>query len=348
MPGRFVRGVLVALALLSSARPAGAVDALDRLDRFRELATSRLGLAQSVDSDTPADAYREIYALLDDEIVESLASGGPFASLAFMQDRLDTFAEAWGGASLKLLRVGDLFLGAFTLDERSGANSVRVYGPLHGEPALLSALYRAGRPTVHALGRAGDGAASVLVAWEGTVSGWGTRPLRVDLLRREGDRLRVAWSTSEVFPGGLLARAWSIRGGEVRIRYEVRYPGWAPGCEGQTEQEDVYRVGPAGVTRASRRTIEPWHRELHAAVTRLTAALAAADEPTLAALIPDRGLRGRLPADLRAEPACDARDGAGGEAVSVAAVAEGQRPWALTFRRGSGGWRLTAAIPVLQ
>ena len=139
-----------------------------------------------------------------------------------------------------------------------------------------------------------------------------------------------------------------MRGAEVRIRYEVRYPGWAPGCEGQTEQEDVYRIAAAGVARISRRPIEPWHRELHATVQRLTAALAARDEPTVTALVPDRGLRGRLPAGLEAEPACDAREGGSGDAISVAAVAEGQRAWALTFRRRGAGWRLTAASPVLQ
>ena len=336
---------LAVFFLLAAAQPAVAADSADRLDRFRELAASRLGLAQLVDSEAPIDALREIYAVLDDEIVESLASGGPFASLEFLQDRLDSFAEAWGGASLRLTRAGGVLIGAFMLDERSPANSVRVYGSLHGEPALLTAIYREGRPTVHG---GGGEAAPLLLTWEGTASGWGTRTLRVEWLRREADRMRVAWSTSEIFPDGLLARTWSVRGGEVRVRYEVRHPGWAPGCEGQTEQEDVYRVSAAGVARVTRRPIEPWHRELHAAVQRLTTALAERDEPTLSALVPDRGLRGRLPAGLRSEPACDAREGAGGDAVSVAAVAEGQRPWALTFRRQAAGWRLTGASPVLQ
>jgi len=84
---------------------ASAADPADRLDRFRELAASQLGLAQLLESQPPADAYREIYALLDDEIVESLGSGGVFASLEFLQDRLDAFAEVWGGASLRLARA---------------------------------------------------------------------------------------------------------------------------------------------------------------------------------------------------------------------------------------------------
>src|SRR5438067_4912967 len=136
------RALLVAgLALLAASGATGA-DRSDRLDRFRELAASRLGRAQLGDGDAPIEAYRDIYALLDDEIVESLASGGPFASVEFLQDRLDTFAEAWGGASLRLVRSHGLLVGAFMLDERATANSVRVYGTVRGEPALLSALYR--------------------------------------------------------------------------------------------------------------------------------------------------------------------------------------------------------------
>ena len=345
---RNLHGALViGLAVLAAVGVAAASDRGDRLDRFRELAASRLGLAQILEVDAPAEAYRDIYALLDDEMVESLASGGPFASPAFLQDRLDTFAEAWGGATLRLVRAGGLLVGAFVLDERSAANSVRVYGRLGADgPALLTALYRQGRPTVYALPGLRDGA--FLVAWEGPPSGWGTRPLRVELLRRDGDGVRVAWSTAEVLGDGLLARSWSVRGGDVRIRYEVRYPGWAPGCEGQTEHEDVYRLTAAtAVVRVARQEHHAWHRDLHAAVGRLVSALAERDETTLSALVPDRGLRSRLPSSLHPEPACDARDGPGGNAVSVAAAAEGQ-PWTLTFRRLGARWRLTGAARVLQ
>jgi hypothetical protein len=347
MPRKFHRALLVGLAVLASVGPGAAADREDRLDRFRELAASRLGLAQILAPDSPTEAYREIYALLDDEIVESLASGGPFASLAFLQDRLDTFADAWGGASLHLVRAGDRMVGAFVLDERSAGNSVRVYGRLAGEgAALLAAFYREGRPTVYGLPGVRD--AAFVVAWEGMPSGWGTRPLRVELLRREGDRVHVAWSTAELFADGLLARSWSVRGADVRIRYEVRYPGWTPGCDGQTEQEDVYRLAVAApVARVGRREYDTWHRDLHAVVGRLAAALAARDETALGTLVPDRALRARLPATLRAEPACDAREGAGGDAVSVAAEADRQ-PWTLTFRRLGGRWRLSAASRVLQ
>ena len=344
MARKFRRALVAgAFAVVAGAGPAAA-GPVDRLDRFRELAASRLGLAQILDDESTAEAFREIYALLDDEIVESLASGGPFASLEFLQDRLDSLGETWGGAALRLVRAGNLLVGAFTLDERSAGNSVRVYGSLRGEPALLTALYREGRPTVHGLPGARD-AAPFLVAWEGPPSGWGMRSLRVELLRRAADGVQVVWSTASLFEDGLRARSWSVRGGELRIRYEVRYPGWAPGCAGQTEQEDVYRlVAPGPVARVARQEHDAWHRDLHAVVERLTGALAARDQTTLTALVPDGALRSRLPPTLRPEPTCDAREGA---AVSVAAAAERQ-PWALTFRRAGGGWRLTAATPVLQ
>jgi hypothetical protein len=345
VPRKFHGALLAGVVGLAAVGFATAADRGDRLDRFRELAASRLGLAQILDVDAPADAYREIYAVLDDEIVESLASGGPFASREFLQDRLDTFAEAWGGATLRLVRSGAVLVGAFVLDERSAANSVRVYGKLgHDGPALLTALYREGRPTVYVLPAVRDGA--FVVAWEGPSSGWGTRPLRIEVLRRDGDGVRVAWSTAEVFTAGLNARSWSVRGGDVRIRYEIRYPGWAPGCEHQTEQEDVYRVAAAAtVARVVRQEHDAWHRDLHAVLGRLLSALAARDEATVAALVPDRALRARLPLTLESEPTCDAREAA--DTVSVAAVAD-RRPWTLTFRRLGQRWRLTSAAPVLQ
>ena len=347
MLGSFSGALGIGLVLLFGASWAVAGEPGDRLDRFRELAASQLALAQVLEPDAPGEAYREIYALLDDEIVESLASGGPFASLEFLQDRLDSFADAWGGAVLRLVRAGGFLVGAFVLTDRSTGNSVRIYGRLAGEgPALLTTFYREGRPSVSVLPRARNGA--FVVAWEGPPSGWGTRPLRVDLLHAASDGVRVAWSTTEVFADGLLARSWSVRGSDVRIRYEVRYPGWAPGCDGQTEQEDVYRLTPvAAVIRVARQEHDAWHRQLHATVGRLVTALAARDEATLSTLVPDRSLRSQLPATLHPEPSCDGRVGVAGDTISVAAAADRQ-PWTLTFRRQGVGWRLTSATRVLQ
>src|SRR4029450_3780037 len=80
VPGNFFRALVAALAGVTIAA-ASAATPTDRLDRFRELAAAQLGLAQLLEAEPPADAYREIYALLDDEIVESLGSGGVFAPL---------------------------------------------------------------------------------------------------------------------------------------------------------------------------------------------------------------------------------------------------------------------------
>ena len=332
---------LIAATTLAAAR-ARAGGASDRLERFRELASSRLALGD-LDAD-PAEAYREIYALLDDEIVDSLASGGVFASSEFLQDRLDAFGDAWGGAQFRLTRLGPLVIGEFRLTDAGGGNSIRVYGPLRDEAALLATLYREGRPSVTLLG---GGEPQFLAVWEGTPSGRGTRPLRVDLVRAYADGVRVSWSTASLFPDGLYARAWAIRGGDVRLRYELHYPGWTPGCDGQTEQEDVYRLVPAQATlvRVSRQQHNAWHREMHAAVARLFAALAEGDEAAVAAVVPDPALRARLPA-LHAEPACDAPDGR--ETVSIAAADAERRPWSLTFRRTGVRWRLAAAAPILQ
>ena len=331
------------MLVLAGAFATGARNgAPDRLERFRELARSRLALAEVADPDNPAEAYREMYALLDEEVVESLGVGGVFASLEFLQDRLDAFGDAWGGANIRLIRVGRLIVGAFKLTDGATGNSVRVYGGSGADAALLTTMYRDGKPTLHPL-PAGE---QFLAAWEGAPSGRGTREFRIDLVRAQQDGVRVAWSTATSFPDGLYARSYVIRPPDIRIRYEVHYPGWAPGCEGQTEQEDQYRVvsGPAAVTRVSRQLHNAWHRDFHTTVQATFAALAAADDGALSALVPDRDLRARLPV-LSAEPACDAADGSR-EAISIAASDPERRPWTLTFRRAGARWRLAGASPL--
>ncbi|HEY3065045.1 MAG TPA: hypothetical protein VGL09_04595 [Methylomirabilota bacterium] len=333
--------VVLALALAPTLVSAGG--AADRLDRFRELAASRLSVAQAGEAN--AETFREVYALLDEEIVESLASGGVFASTEFLQERLDGFNDAWGAAFLEVVRLRRLVVGAFQLGDAASGNSVRVYGRRGDGATLLATFEREGRPRVFTLPGGGE---QFMVAWEGPSTGRGTRPLRLDVVREAGDDVRVVWSSAEIFPDGLVARNYTVRPGEVRVRYELRYPGWTPGCEGQTEQEDVYRLTSAagGFVRVSRRDLDPWHRELRLSVARFFSALAAGDRAALATLVPDAALRDRLPSTLAAEPACDATDERAG-AVSVAAVADPQRPWTLRWQRAAGGWRLTGATPVL-
>src|SRR2546428_1188897 len=220
---------------------------------------------------------------------------------------------------------------------------------LRGEAALHATIHREGQPVVYPAAPAPDGAPQFVTAWEGASSGRGTRALRLELARQAGDSVRVVWSTAELFPQGLVARSYTVRPKEIRVRYELRYPGWTPGCDAQTEGEDVYRLATdTGVfARPTRTYHQPWHQELHAAVWRLLEALGVGDEATLAALVPDARLRRRLPPELRAEPACDApEDGPTPRTVSVPA-SEGRAPWELVFRRTADGWRLTRATQVL-
>src|SRR5947208_9542637 len=351
--GRTTRRLLVGLAILAGAavtsdRPSVAGGPPDRLDQFRRLALARPSMWQA-DTDAPVDAYREMYALLDEEIVESLGTGGLFASPAFLQDRLDAFSEAWGAAAVGVVRVGRFVVGAFQMSDAPGANSVRVYGRLGGEAALLTTLSRDGRPTVYPWALAPSGASQFIAAWEGPATGRGIRALRLDLVRQQGDDLRVVWSSTDLFPEGLMARAYSVRSGEIRVRYEPDYPGHTPGCEGQTEAEDVFRAAPQSGTlvRRAGREVNAWHRELRATVTQLFDALASGDEASLTKLVADAQVRRRLPSTLRPDTACDAADSTTNpQSVSVAATAE-HTPWALTFQRGGTRWRLVAAGPVL-
>jgi hypothetical protein len=346
------RWSLLGLTLLAHAvlavTTAEAAGPADRLDRFRTLASSRLSLVEAQDPERAAETYREIYGLVDEEIVESLASGSVFATPAFLQDRLDGFAEAWGGAFLRLTRVGRFTVGAFALGDGPTGSSVRIYGATGNEPQLLATFQREGRATVYELPKAGDRAA-FFVIWEGVPTGRGTRTLRMDLVHELGDAAAVVWSTANLFPEGLTARDWRIRGGEVRIRYELHYPGWTPGCEPQTEQEDILKVSPdgKGVARIGRRQHHAWHLALHRTVEGLLAALAEGNRAALATLVPDNQLLKTLPPRLQREAACDAPDAPEPVAVSVAATGEGG-PWTLTFRRTGGQWRLTSATPVLQ
>ena len=70
--------MLAGLAMLGTAalvtdRP-DAAGPVDRLDQFRTLGRAR-SLGHGAPDGSP-DAYREMYALLDEEIVESLGAGG--------------------------------------------------------------------------------------------------------------------------------------------------------------------------------------------------------------------------------------------------------------------------------
>jgi len=334
----------------------------DRLTRFAELGRLVSGGAETPTELDAEAALAELFALADDEIVENLTSGEPFASVAFLQERLDAFMATWGGAGFRVQRVGrpgagaPLTIGLFTVPGPAPRGSVRVYGRrADGAIARLAAIAHEGTPDLHPWPSARDGAPQFAASWLGAGSGLGGRPFDVEIWRRGGrEGVERMWSLAAVSPEGVDALGFSIKAGEIAIRHEPRYPGWKPGCPGQTEQTDLYRLDPRrGVpTLAGRHVVNGWHRELQAAVDRLLSALAAGRTAAVADLVPDRALRARLPAALAREPACDQVDGRTPPAVVVVAATEDRGaamvPWSLTWRRAPKGWRLSAATPVLQ
>src|SRR5512144_1272031 len=115
----------------------------DRLARFGALGRMLSGAG---DAPTPADAdavLAEMFALADAEIVDSVKAGEPFASPGFIQERLDAFMSTWGGAGLRVHRLGraaegpPLTVGVFSAPGPAPRGWLRVYGAgRDGAPAL--------------------------------------------------------------------------------------------------------------------------------------------------------------------------------------------------------------------
>lgn len=345
-----VAAVLVFATLSDHA--AGA----DRLIRVREL-----GAALSTEADTPAAdreaALSELFALADDEIVESLRAGEPFASAAFIQERLDSFMSTWGGAGLRVHRLGDgtraVTVGVFTLPGPAPRGSVRVYGRRGDDAGMLASVAHDGAPELHRWRSGRDGAPQFAASWLGAASGAGGRSLEVELWRGGGAGVERVWSLAAVFPRGLSALGFAVREDGVSVRYEAPYEGRKPGCAGQTELVDLYRpdAKSASLALARRAVVNGWHRELQGTVGRLLAALASGDRTVIAELVPDRALASRLPPALTREPACDEATGAAPTSATVAATEERDGrmvPWTLSWRRVPKGWRVVAATRMLQ
>ena len=340
---------LLGLALTATAVAAGPAD---RLDHFRVVATR---YAEAIDQEADAASLSELFEVADAEVTENLGSGQPFSSAAFIQERLNAFSDAWGGVAFKVVdarrgRHGVALLGLFTVTHGDPRGSLRFYGRADGRTSLLASVIHPGHVEV----REWPGAGQFLASWSGAETGRGSRSLYLESWRLlpGGGPARI-WSSADMFPDGLRATGFAVRDGQLVVRYEVRYPGWKPGCADETEYEDLYRQSARGVglTLVRRRVVNGWHRELHSAVTRLYGALGAGDRRTLVDLVADPSLRARLPRDLRAEPVCDERDPAAPATVIVAATREHDQqrePWTLAWRRGTRGWRVAAARPVLQ
>ena len=343
---------LLALVVAGSAVPAAPGD---RLAHFKELAR-RYADAPDPALDDPVLA--ELFAVVDDEVVENLRAGGLFASVAFVQERLEAFSDEWGGAAFKVAAPSGgttdaLMLGLFTLTRGEPRGSLRIYGRSDGTGSLIAAVTREGSVEVQAWPNR-HGTPQFLASWLGPATGRRSRTLHLELWRqRAGGGAGRVWSSGDAFPEGLPAIDFAAKAGQILVRYEVHYPGWKPGCAGETEQEDVYRqsAGAPGLALVRRRVVNGWHRELQSAVTRFFGALGADDRKALAELVPDASLRARLPRELQADAVCDERNPAAPATVIVAATREHAQqrvPWSLAWRRGPSGWRLAAATPVLQ
>ncbi|HZP38186.1 MAG TPA: hypothetical protein VFE48_17005 [Methylomirabilota bacterium] len=343
------------LAVAALVAPAGAQD---RLERFRALAREQL--AAAADTAERERLVGQLYELVDAEVLDSLHGGGPFAAPAFIRERLDAMMEAWGGVTLRVVRAAvpsgrePLTVGLYTLSGPDGSGALRFYSGAGPEATLSGASVHAGQLEAQVWPAGADRVVRVLALWAGAPEAQGARPLRGELwAAHEGGRVERAWTSAAEWPDGFWVSDWRTQPGELVVRYQPRYPGWKPGCPGQTEQEDHYRLTAAGGLAVARRQVTAaWHRELGAAADRLFGALAARDPAGLARLVPAPALRARLPATLVAEPVCETPPAGPRAPVTMAATEvrdDGRRvPWALTWTRQPAGWRLSAARPVLQ
>lgn len=347
---------LLAAGALGSVLASTPASPQDRLELFRSLARERLAVA--TEGPERERAIGELYEVVDAEVLDSLRGDEPFASLVFIRERLDALTEAWGGATLRVMRIpaiagrGPITVGLYGLTGIEGSGSLRLYAGTGPAAALAASSTHDGLLEAQVWPAGPDRVPRVLAVWSGPPAAHGVRPLRAELWESR-ERVQRAWSTASEWPDGLWVTDWRTQVGELVVRYAPPYPGWKPGCAIQTEQEDHFRLAPSGGLTLGRRVVSnAWHRELGASTDRFFRALADGDQRTLTELVPVPALRARLPRSLVAEPVCEADRAPGPRGpVTVAAteLRDGRRlPWALQWSRVAAGWRLSAARPVLQ
>lgn len=357
MTGRRIHWALP-IALLLALTPARLGAAPDRLDRFRAVAREQLMTAP--DAATRERAVRDLYELVDGEVLDSLRGDEPFSSVVFIRERLDALMEAWGGATLRVVRIpaagrrGPVTVGLYSLVGVEGSGSLRLFVGRGAGASLAAASTHDGLLEAQVWPAGPDRVVRVLALWSGPPAAHGERSLHGELWQAlEPDRMEREWSTAERDPGGLQVTEWRTQPGELVVRHQPRYPGWKPGCVDQMEQEDHYRLAADGGLAVARRQVtNTWRRDLGAAAEELFRAIASADARAIARLVPATAVRARLPAVLVAEPVCEqiGPSGARGPVTMAATeVRDGRRvPWTLSWTRSPTGWRLSGARPVLQ
>ena len=297
------------------------------------------------------EAIREVYAILDEEIVENLNTEGPFASEAFIQERLDAFTERWGWGHFAIWRLKALpsqLIASIQLTPNGMGSSVRVYARQAGRYTLAHVAQRDAVPIVTEMPGARSGVAHILVGWVGPPSGHGTSPLLLELIRLNGPGGRSVWSSQSLFPADLQVLEFRMERDGFVIRYPTQYPGRKPGCDGETDHVDRYRYDPTKevLQLVTRTVMNGWHQELYQhAVRPLLDALSSRNDPALKSLVPSLALRQQLPMELAILPACDeALPPSAPTEVRVLVEEAGaqQAPTLLTllFRRSQRGWTL--------
>jgi hypothetical protein len=336
--------VLVALMSMVATADGGATDRLSSVEALR-------GVLATTGETAPADldaALAALFSLADDEIIENLGAGEPFASTAFIQERLDAFMGAWGGASFRVHRLGAdggtgaLTVGVFTLPGPAPRGSVRVYGRRRdGDVARLAAITHDGTPEVHRWAAARAGAPQLLATGSGPrrdpVGGSRDRAVAP----RGPDGVERRWSSAALFPDGVQALGFAVKGDGVTIRYEAPYAGRKPGCQGQTELVDLYRPDVRRedlvLVRRSRQRLAPRAAGRGRARAPRARRRRRGDAWRAGA---HRALAARLPRTLTREPACDEAAPGTPTSATVAVTEErsGRRvPWSLVWRRAPTG-----------
>ncbi len=177
-PPRFARRLAVALlcAGWAATAPAGAQD---RLERFRAVAREELAVA--TDAAERERAVSQLYELVDGEVLDSLHGEEPFSSLVFIRDRLDAMMEAWGGATLRVLRIpaagarGPVTVGLYSLTGVEGSGSLRLYAGSGPSATLAAASTHDGLLDAQVWPAGPDRVARVLALWSGPPAVQGLR-----------------------------------------------------------------------------------------------------------------------------------------------------------------------------
>jgi hypothetical protein len=297
------------------------------------------------------EAIRDVYAILDEEIVENLNSEGPFASEAFIQERLDAFTERWGWGHFAIWRLKALpsqLIASIQLTPNGMGSSVRAYARQAGRYTLAHVAQRDAVPIVTEMPGARSGVAHILVGWVGPPSGHGTSPLLLELVRLNGPGGRSVWSSQSLFPADLQVLEFRMERDGFVIRYPTQYPGRKPGCDGETDQVDRYRYDPTKevLQLVTRTVMNGWHQDFHQHALRpLLDALNNRNEPTLGSLVPSAALRQRLPKGLAILPVCDEANPPLAP-IEIRVLAEAPSPQqtstllTLVFRKSPRGWLL--------